>query len=157
MNIFGVGGAEFVLILVIMLIVAGPKRMIRWSYLLGQAIGKARTIWSQVAETLQKEFDNAGVKVDVPKDLPTRQSVGRMVEQIAKPIVDPIATPLNDAVQDVKKATTLPTLGTWSKSAAPEASQDTPDPAPSFGTWAQSTGGTSTQAEHTQGEGQHGE
>lgn len=153
MNIFGVGGAEFILILVIMLIVAGPKRMIRWSYVLGQYVGKARTLWSQVAEALQKEFESAGVNVDVPKDLPTRQSVGRMVEQMAKPLIDPIAVPLNDTLQDVKKATTLPTLGAWSKPTAPEEASQAPADAPTFGTWAD-TPATDAPKE---GQSQHGE
>ena len=31
MNIFGIGGAEFIVILIIMLIIAGPKRMATWA------------------------------------------------------------------------------------------------------------------------------
>ena len=40
MDILGVGGWEIVAILLIMLIVAGPKRMISWSYTLGKYVSQ---------------------------------------------------------------------------------------------------------------------
>ncbi len=139
MNIFGVGGAELILILLIMLIVAGPKRMIRWSYVLGQYVSKARNMWAQVAEVIQKEFQDAGMDVDIPKDLPTRQNIGKVVQQIAKPIIDPIANPLNEALKETKKATELPSLGAWSKPTVPTAPASdetvTLTETPAFGTW----------------------
>ncbi len=36
MNLLGVGVPELVVIFVIMLVFAGPKRMVRWAYVLGQ-------------------------------------------------------------------------------------------------------------------------
>jgi len=72
MDILGVGGWELVAILLIMLIVAGPKRMIQWSYTLGKYVAQLRRMWSETAQMLQKEFDDAGVDVQVPKDIPTR-------------------------------------------------------------------------------------
>ena len=36
MNIFGLGGAELVVIIVIMLVVAGPTRMVSWAYIKGE-------------------------------------------------------------------------------------------------------------------------
>ena len=89
MDILGVGGWEFVAIFLIMLVVAGPKRMIQWSYTLGKYVAQLRQMWAETAEMLQKEFDEAGVDVKVPKDIPTRatinQEIGRALTPITKP------------------------------------------------------------------------
>ena len=36
MDILGIGGGELVLIVLVMLVVAGPKRMIQWAYIAGK-------------------------------------------------------------------------------------------------------------------------
>ena len=74
MNILGVGAAELVAVLLIMLVFAGPKRMIHWSYVLGQHVAKFRKIWSETVDLVQKEFDDAGVDIKLPKEPPTRKS-----------------------------------------------------------------------------------
>jgi Sec-independent protein translocase protein TatA len=94
MEIFGIGGAELIAILVIMLVVAGPKRMIQWSYTLGKYVAMARNMWAQTAQQLQKEVDAAGVDFQVPKDIPTRGSlnatIGKFIADTAKPITQPV-------------------------------------------------------------------
>lgn len=89
MDILGVGGWELVAIILIMLVVAGPKRMISWSYTLGKYVAQLRHMWAETAEMLQKEFDEAGVDVHVPKDIPTRatlnQEIGRALTPVTKP------------------------------------------------------------------------
>ena len=77
MNILGVGAAELVAVLLIMLVFAGPKRMIHWSYVLGQHVAKFRKIWSETVDLVQKEFDEAGVDIKLPKEPPTRKSVNQ--------------------------------------------------------------------------------
>ncbi|MCY4073298.1 MAG: hypothetical protein OXG60_18555 [Chloroflexi bacterium] len=99
MNIFGVGGAELVAILVIMLVFAGPKRMIHWSYVLGQYVAKFRVIWSQTVDLVQKEFDDAGVDIKLPKEPPTRQNLNRSLGEAMKPMTKPI----QDSIDEVKK------------------------------------------------------
>ncbi|MCC6617278.1 MAG: hypothetical protein IT320_27635 [Anaerolineae bacterium] len=95
MNIFGIGGAELVIILVIMLVVAGPQRMIRWAYILGQYVAKLQKLWQEAAAVLQKEFDEAGVDVQVPKKIPTKGEIQRQVRAAANPLTRPL--------EDVKK------------------------------------------------------
>ncbi|MCA9886224.1 MAG: hypothetical protein KC708_24800 [Anaerolineae bacterium] len=90
MNIFGVGGAEFILILLIMLIIAGPKRMATWAVIMGKYVGKLRIMWSEVVDVVQKEIDEAGVGVQLPKELPTRQNISKMITDVAKPISQPL-------------------------------------------------------------------
>jgi Sec-independent protein secretion pathway components len=81
MNILGIGGPELILILLIMLIVAGPKRMIAWAYTLGKYIARFRRMWEETVDVLQKEFDEAGVDIKVPRELPTRAN---LTDRLAK-------------------------------------------------------------------------
>jgi Sec-independent protein translocase protein TatA len=78
MDILGIGGAELVLIVLVMLVVAGPKRMIQWAYIAGKYAGQARRLWQETAEKLQAELDGAGVDVKVPRkmQLPTGAASG---------------------------------------------------------------------------------
>ena len=99
MNIFGVGAAELVAVLLIMLVFAGPKRMIHWSYVLGQHVAKFRKIWSETVDLVQKEFDEAGVDIKLPKEPPTRKSLNRTVSDAVKPMTQPV----QDSLDEVKK------------------------------------------------------
>ena len=40
MNVLGVGGWELLVVLLVMMVVAGPKRMILWSGVLGATCGE---------------------------------------------------------------------------------------------------------------------
>lgn len=101
MNIFGVGGAELLAILIIMLVFAGPKRMIHWSYVLGQHVAKFRVIWSQTVDLVQKEFDDAGVGIQIPKEPPTRSSINKAISDTMKPVSQPIQQSLDEVKKDV--------------------------------------------------------
>jgi Sec-independent protein translocase protein TatA len=160
MELFGVGGLELVAILVIMLVVAGPKRMIQWSYTLGKYMAVLRRMWAETAASLQKELDSAGVDVQVPKDIPTRQTlkteIARMATPLTKPFqegMDSVKTEIEDVKQSVnvprtslnptKQATPAkPPTGNGRPSTAPEngsapAAEPPPDTpsTPDFGTW----------------------
>lgn len=110
MNIFGVGGAELVVIILIMLIVAGPQRMLRWAYLLGKWTGKLRDMWKEVMVVVQKEIDEAGVDVKLPDEIPTRQNLAQWGQQAIKPYTDKmreaeaeLRQEVNDVEQEVRK------------------------------------------------------
>ena len=140
MNFFGIGGTELVVIALIMLIVAGPKRMIRWAYVLGVWVGRARTLWQQAVEALQKEMDEAGVNVQLPKEPPTRQTITRMVSDVVKPYTQELETAYRQTQQAVKPPPAAgssepveapaPTLGAWDRPTAPPAA-----PQPDLGSW----------------------
>lgn len=104
MEILGVGGWELVAILVIALVVAGPTRMIRWAYLLGQFFAKLRVLWTQAATTLQKEFDEAGVDIQVPKDVPTRQTIRRDITNMVNPLLKDVREPLDEFTEEVRRS-----------------------------------------------------
>ena len=99
MNIFGVGGAELIAIFIIMLVFAGPKRMIHWSYIMGTYVSRFRKMWSQTVDLVQKEFDEAGVDIKLPKEPPTRQNLNKALGDAVKPMTDP----LEQSISEVKK------------------------------------------------------
>ncbi len=101
MNVFGVGAWELVAILLIMLVFAGPKRMIHWSYVLGQHVSKFRKIWSETVDLVQKEFDDAGVGIKLPKEPPTRKSLNTSVAAAMKPMTQPVQDSLNEVQKDL--------------------------------------------------------
>lgn len=101
MNFFGVGAWEFVAILLIMLVFAGPKRMIHWSYVLGQHVAKFRKIWAETVDIVQKEFDEAGVDIKLPKEPPTRQNLNRSIAAAAKPLTQPVQDSLDEVKKDI--------------------------------------------------------
>jgi len=113
MEIFGVGGAEMAAILIIMLIVAGPKRMIQWAYVLGQYVAKGREMWANVMDGVQKELDEAGMDVQLPKTMPTRAELNKHITTFTNPansvwagITAPVQDVMNDVTNEVKQAHT---------------------------------------------------
>ena len=170
MNIFGVGGAELVLIIIIMLVVAGPKRMIRWAYVIGQYVGKFRILWEQMVDVLQDEVDAAGLDVKIPKEIPTKQSLAKTATELIKPYAetlektaDEVRKPIqetisetNKVVADAKAKTETATnvdLGTWDnkaqtseeKAVVPDKTAESPSEKSNFGAWSQTDTPDSTE------------
>ncbi len=153
MNILGVGGWELVLIVIIMLVVAGPKRMARWAYIAGTYIAKFRAMWSETVDVLQKEFDQAGVDIQIPKDIPTRNSLNKQATKVFDEFTRPVKETMDQATANVKdiKKTTAVTAQAASKAtngakapakpATTAAKKPSDKPKGDFGTW---SGGTSS-------------
>ncbi len=112
MNIFGVGGWELILIILIALIVAGPKRMAHWAYIVGGYVGQLRGAWRGMMETVQKEFDDAGVDIKVPKDIPNRSDITRFAGQIAEPLTKPMREAMDEVNQDVNEVKEVASMRT---------------------------------------------
>src|SRR5258707_3905408 len=62
----GTGIGQIIFILIIMLIVAGPKRMMQWAYILGQYLAKFRAIYADTITVINKELQSTGI--ELPKD-----------------------------------------------------------------------------------------
>lgn len=101
MNFFGVGGWEILLILLIMLIVAGPKRMLQWAYFGGRILAQIRGMWSQAMDGIQRELDDAGVDFKVPKQL-SRNEMNRAARDFIKPFEDQYREAEREYKQEVK-------------------------------------------------------
>jgi Sec-independent protein translocase protein TatA len=109
MEIFGIGGFEVALVIIIALVVAGPSRMAVWARTLGRWVAKMRQLWSVTAAQLQRELDDAGVDFKVPREIPTRRAIvqelsrSSTVAEFRKPI-DEIQSALKegqDAAREV--------------------------------------------------------
>lgn len=98
MNFFGLGAPEFAVVLIIALIIAGPKRMVQWMYVLGRWTAKARAMWGEAVDALQRELTESGVDVKLPREMPTRGSLSRIAQDALKPLSEPV----KDVMQDVK-------------------------------------------------------
>jgi Sec-independent protein translocase protein TatA len=163
MNIFGVGTTEMVIIVLIMLIVAGPKRMVRWAYHIGVYVGKFRKMWSEVVDVVQKEIDEAGVDVKIPKEIPTRQNIGKYVSEITKPYTKELEQAAKEVQNPVKES--LDVADSTMKAAAASLAKPkfvkkeakTEPPAEStLGTWGQSTAADTTSAPKAEENGSFG-
>lgn len=108
MDILGVGGMELAAILIIMLVVAGPKRMLTWAYILGQYVAKAREAWKSVSAELQKEIDAAGLDVKVPEEIPTRQRLNATVRQHVNRATQPVTQPINETFEQARRMSQPP-------------------------------------------------
>ncbi len=60
MNILGIGVPELIIIFVLLLVVAGPKRMVAWAYIAGRELAKLRAMWSETMGMIQRELQEAG-------------------------------------------------------------------------------------------------
>lgn len=150
MEILGIGGAELVAILIIMLIVAGPKRMIQWAYVLGQYTAKARAMWAETMNYVQKELNEAGMDVELPKEIPTRGSLNKEISKQVNKAVAPISKPLQETidatksdVKQIKKDATItdkpPAKAVTPAAPTPTATTPSSNGKSDLGTW--STGG----------------
>jgi Sec-independent protein secretion pathway components len=156
MNILGIGGPELILILLIMLIVAGPKRMIAWAYTLGKYIARFRRMWEETVDVLQKEFDEAGVDIKVPRELPTRANLNRQAGKALSSLTQPVQDVLDEVrgelaeTKEAASATARKAAETTSGNGSAAASRTVSPPPPtapsggprprtdSFGTWSRS-------------------
>jgi Sec-independent protein translocase protein TatA len=118
MNILGVGGWELLAILLIMLLVAGPKRMIHWAYILGQYVAKFRAMWSETVDVIQKEFDDAGVGIQIPKDIPTRGNLNKQIGKAMESVTRPVKETMDKAATEVGQIKTTTAAAAQTANAA---------------------------------------
>ena len=102
----GTGIGQIAFILIIMLIVAGPKRMMQWAYVLGQYLAKFRAIYAETITTINKELQSTGI--ELPKD-----------PAMLKPRMFDV---VNEASKVLSGATQVPATPTPTPTAQPAAS-----------------------------------
>jgi Sec-independent protein translocase protein TatA len=98
-ELFGIGFWELVAILLLALIVAGPQRMILWSRQFGRFMGRAMIEYRKAADQLQREVDQMGLDVQIPRTPPTKQELGRTLTQVA----NKLAAPINEPVREIEQ------------------------------------------------------
>ena len=65
-NILGIGPWQIIIVLLVMLIVAGPKRMVLWAYQAGRYVAMFRKMFDETMSAFQKEMQESGI--DLTKD-----------------------------------------------------------------------------------------
>src|SRR5450432_95666 len=108
MNFLGVGPGELAVVFIIVLVVAGPERMVQWAYTAGRYVAQLRTMFQETLNAIQKEFAESGL--DVTKGLP-KIPIGRIdfLGEASKIINTPPTTPMNAEDSTPAGATTLAT------------------------------------------------
>jgi Sec-independent protein translocase protein TatA len=129
-GIFGVGIAEMLIIVIVILVVGGPKNAVKWARELGLMMAKVRKMWASMVKELEKDMgEEAKELVKVTQEL--RQGVTdmrtapqkvireatKMIEETEKEVKAPLALPAETP------STPLP------PTPPPEASADAPNPA----------------------------
>ncbi len=136
MNFFGIGGWELIAFLLIALVVAGPKRMIQWAYVLGVYLAKFRAMWAETMKLVQKEFQNAGLDIEIPKELPTsRAAIRQQVNRAIKPITQPIEETMGEVNSTLKAPLKNITNTNGTNGTPPADSPTQQDNDSGFGTW----------------------
>jgi len=140
MNIFGIGGTEIAIIVLIMLVVAGPKRMLQWAYLFGKFSAQLRVMWRDVMGNIQKELDDAGMDVKLPKEMPTRQNINKLASDVLRPVQEPIEKVAKEYEAEFKNMESSMKIEAPNGNGRPQ-KKNTPDDdsstqnGSSFGTW----------------------
>jgi Sec-independent protein translocase protein TatA len=157
MEIFGVGTVEILAIFIIMIIFVGPKRMIQWAYHLGRYVSRFRAMWAETMDYVEAELKQAGVEVELPRDVPTRGTMNKQVMETAQRLTAPMTKPVKDVLDETTnelnevkaEATVKTTDWTKFKTNAPTAK---PAAAPTngssesadLGTWSESSSASPT-------------
>jgi Tat protein translocase TatB subunit len=103
MNILGVGAPEIIIITLILLIVAGPRRMARWAYVAGRYMARLREMWAEATSTLQEELEATGLKDELSEF--RKAGEFNVVEEVRRAIAEPAGSPTrkHQAHQKAKK------------------------------------------------------
>ena len=74
-NILGIGLPQIAIVVVLSLVLFGPKQMLQYAYQAGRFLAKARAMWEEAARNMQQEMQNSGV------DLKEFQNLGQGLQQ----------------------------------------------------------------------------
>ncbi len=135
MNILGIGPAELILVFMIALAVAGPKRMIQWAYTIGRYVAQMRAMFQETVAAIQKEIniDDLNIPTDLTR-FPTKpfDIVSEANKVINSELKDSLSVDL-----DAPPAPTAATATSLAAPSGPPAAPASPDngssPAPEAG------------------------
>jgi sec-independent protein translocase protein TatB len=141
MNFLGVGPGELLVIFIIALVVAGPKRMIQWAYQIGRYTARIRAMAQETMNAVQKELAASGL--DVTKDLSNLQNTKFDVMKEVSKIIDPALTlPTVEAPDQAQPAASAPSAPPQQPVALPaepktdgDADAQNDDQTPRYGPW----------------------
>lgn len=109
-GIFGVGLAEMLIIVVVILVIGGPKNAVKWARDLGVMLSKVRKMWSAMVKELEKEMgDDAKELVKVSQEL--RQNVVD-IRTAPQKVIREAAKMIDETQKETKAALQLPSTST---------------------------------------------
>lgn len=79
MNFFGIGGGEVILVLIVALIIWGPKRLPEIARTLGKTINMLKKSTYDLTSQITRELDTENTK-DKEKDVPSPPETNRKVK-----------------------------------------------------------------------------
>ncbi len=81
MNFFGIGGGEVILVLVVALIIWGPKRLPEIARTLGKTMNMLKKSTSDLTSQITRELDTENIKdKEKEKDVPSPPEANRKVK-----------------------------------------------------------------------------
>ena len=144
-GIFGIGIWELAVIFIIMLAVAGPKRMIKWAYDFGRITAKVRSMFQETMESFKRELEESDPELakdlrQLPK-LASSTTRFDIVKEANKLVGETINTPVNSkyssSTTGSASATTLTTAATTSNNETPADSTQSDDEQSRYDAWLQ--------------------
>ena len=88
-NILGIGLPQIAIVLVLSLVLFGPKQMMAYAYQAGRFLAKARAMWEEAARNMQAEIQNSGL------DLKEFQELGQGLRQDMNKAVGEVNSSIN--------------------------------------------------------------
>lgn len=116
---FGIGAAEFIIILLVALIVVGPERLPDLARSAGKTVNDLRRVYANLRSQLGPDFDEIEQQVRALRSLDPR----REINTIGKRVLDGLSDDIGPEVQEALRPPTFTNLGV-------PAQQDTPSIAP---------------------------
>lgn len=102
-GILGVGIAELVVIVLVVLLIGGPRNAMRWAYQAGQIVRELKTYWDRMMGEVKKEFESETkmlreAREDLQKDL-------REVETATNPktLMAEATQPIEEALRETEE------------------------------------------------------
>jgi len=92
-NILGIGLPQIAIVLVLSLVLFGPKQMMQYAYQAGRFLSKARAMWEEAARNMQSEIQASGIDLKEFKDI--GQGLRQDMNQVVGDVNGTIATNLN--------------------------------------------------------------
>lgn len=78
MDLFGMGGAEIILVLVIALVVLGPKRVVEFAGTLGKMVLNLKKMTSDLTTTVTKEINMEEERGHQPPEININSKTGNL-------------------------------------------------------------------------------
>lgn len=120
-NILGVGVPELILIFLLMITIAGPKRMIKWAYELGKYTAKFRAMFQETMDAFKRELD--ANDLDLSKDV---KELSKLASSVSTPLPRfDIVKEANKVVNESDKSSAKSAESTKSASSADSTSNST--------------------------------